>query len=292
MKIAKACVCCGSRQLARSPAILMPFVAERVFGWVPAEITAEWGLRDIGTGRAEALCSTLLCGQCGLVFLDMRFDDEEMAALYADYRGPDYRRTRVRYEPDYGRRNDLLNEGSPYIAEIEAFLAPHLPSRPAVLDWGGDTGMNTPFRGRAAAHDVFEISGKPPIVGARAVDRREVAGSRYDLIVSSNVLEHVPYPADVLADMVSAMAAGTVLYLEVPHEDLVQHVPDASERAARKRHWHEHINFFTPASLRAMAEAAGLAIVDLRSQPIVAGGLPKQVFCLAARLRQSHAAAA
>ena len=267
----------------------MPFVAERIFGWVPVDITEAWGLRDIGTGRAQALCCTLHCLDCGLLFLDMRFDDEEMAALYVDYRGPAYRETRTRHEPNYGRRNDLLNEGSPYIASIEGFLSGHVPARPAVLDWGGDTGLNTPFKGRCSAHHVYEISGKPAIAGARAVDRREIASAAYDLIVSSNVLEHVPYPADVLADMVAAMGSGTILYLEVPHEDLVQEVDDPRERAARKRHWHEHVNFFTPEALSAMTDRAGLEIVELRSLPIVAGGLAKRVFSVAVRRRRADA---
>ena len=110
----------------------------------------------------------------------------------------------------------------------------------------------------------------------------------YDLIVSSNVLEHVPYPAEVLADMVAAMGPGTTLYLEVPHEDLVREVSDPGERAAGKRHWHEHVNFFTPDALSAMTARAGLEIAELRSLPIVAGGLAKRVFALAAHLRREQ----
>ena len=67
MELATACVCCGSASLDRSPAVMMPFVAERVFGWRPVEITDEWGLRDVPAGITYMPCSTLRCNECGLL---------------------------------------------------------------------------------------------------------------------------------------------------------------------------------------------------------------------------------
>ena len=103
----------------------------------------EWGLRDLPLGHAQALCASLCCPSCGTLFLDMRFDDAEMARLYADYRGPAYEAERERFEPGYAARNRGLLAGDAHIPAVEAFLQPHLPARPAVLDWGGDTGLNT-----------------------------------------------------------------------------------------------------------------------------------------------------
>ena len=54
---------------------------DRIFGWRPTEISPEWGLRDIRAGNACSICKTMMCEDCGMLFLDMRFDDEEMAAL-------------------------------------------------------------------------------------------------------------------------------------------------------------------------------------------------------------------
>ena len=51
--ISRHCICCAGEQLQRSPAVLMPFVALRVFGHEPVEITADWGLRDLRQGMAH-----------------------------------------------------------------------------------------------------------------------------------------------------------------------------------------------------------------------------------------------
>jgi len=262
MRLAKRCVACDGDRLGHVPAVLMPFVADRIFGWRPTEISPEWGLRDIPAGMACSICKTMMCEDCGMLFLDMRFDDEEMAALYADYRGEAYTRERDRFESGYAARNAIMLEGSAYIGQIEAILEPYLGARPRVLDWGADTGVNTPFRSRAMQHDVYDISNRPMVEGARSVDLDTVKASVYDLIVSSHVLEHVPYPRESLREIANAMRQETILYVEVPHEEVVRLSENPAQRLDRKRHWHEHINFFTPSALDAVFEDVGLSIIE------------------------------
>ena len=286
MKVAKRCVACESTKLRSSPAVLMPFVAYRIFGWTPTAIDPSWGIRDLPVGTACSVCKSMMCEECGLLFLDMRFDDDEMAALYFDYRGPKYCQQRERFEPGYTARNNLLLGGSKYIAEIEAFLQPYLVARsPRVLDWGGDSGINTPFRATAARHDILDISSRPLIDGARGVARSDVEENDYDLIVYSNVLEHMPYPRQSLSEVVSAMRPGTLLYLEAPNEEVIRVNPTPDTRLQSKHHWHEHINFFTELSLDTILAAVGLNVVDRRSHPVTAGGKEGYVFSIAARLR-------
>lgn len=284
-RIADRCVCCQGTRLNRSPSILMPFVANRAFGWEPVEVTPEWGLRDIQLGHAYPLCNSVQCADCGAMFLDIRFDDAEMAALYADYRGEAYTALRERFEPGYRARNQIYVDGSPYIPQIEAFLERHLRDFPKVLDWGGDTGFNTPLRNRCALHHVYDISGKPVVDGATRVDKKVIDETQYDLIVSSNVLEHVPYPADTLREIAAAMARETLLYIEVPYEDLMRANPGSVEIFRQRRHWHEHINFFSEASIEPLLNASGLKAVEIAQMQIAAGGRQAHVFSIVCKRR-------
>ncbi len=263
----------------------MPFLAWRVFGWQSVDITADWKLRDVAPGRAYALCNTLACMSCGLIFLDMRFDDEEMSALYADYRGDTYRMDRERFEPGYGHRNDLLLAGSNYIPRVEELLEPHLSAAPRILDWGGDTGVNTPFRARCGCHHVYDISVRPLVGGAVRVTRNDVAASTYDLVVLSHVLEHVSFPRDVIADIIPVLTRDTLLYIELPHENLMRLEISIASKSSMKRHWHEHINFFTERAIETLLDQAGLETLMCISHSIVAGGQPGHVFSLLARLK-------
>lgn len=256
-RIATQCICCGRPAPERQSAVLMPFVAQRALGWEPCEITADWGLRDLPLGHAHALCISLHCTGCGMLFLDMRFDDAEMARLYSDYRGPAYEALRERFEPGYAARNRALLAGDRHIPQVEAFLRPHLPARPAVLDWGGDTGRNTPLRHGAALHHVLDISGRPLVEGAIAVTTPQ---GPYDLIVLAHVLEHVPEPAALIDEIRAVMDAATHLYVEVPFEALMRAAEGDPAAWRRKRHWHEHINFFSAAGLRQLLQACGLSV--------------------------------
>lgn len=276
MQLADACICCGGRDLASSPAVLMPFVASRALGQEPLEITADWGMRDLRHGTAYTLCHSLQCRTCGALFLDMRFTPAQMAALYEGYRGPAYTQQRDRFEPGYAvaAAQDYMRRHA-YIASVEAWLAPRLPSRPLVLDWGGGDGSNTPFLGRARVQ-VHDISGAALAEGAERVD----TGSGHDLLVCMQVLEHVAEPLIVLQELLPLMAPQTLLYLEVPHEALVRQHPPGTDLTPHKRHWHEHVNFFTEASLRRLAVRAGLRVADTLRLPFDNGARQGEVLGL------------
>ncbi|TXI76580.1 MAG: class I SAM-dependent methyltransferase, partial [Flavobacteriales bacterium] len=248
----------GSRVLDASSAILMPFLAHRVFGWQPVEIDATWGLNTIKPGHAYSICNSLQCRQCGHLFLDIRFSAREMGRLYRDYRGEAYVRLRDHYEPGYRARNAQLESGVDYRPQVEGWLLAHMPMPASVLDWGGDTGINTPFARRAERVHVFDISDKDVVAGIRRVSREEIALHDYDLVTCCRVLEHVPYPHRTLLDIRDAMHDRCSLYLEVPFEDLMH--DGGGDPLTRKKHWHEHINFFSEASLTWLVENCGFRI--------------------------------
>jgi len=141
----------------------------------------------------------LYCGECGFLFLDIRFSESELSNLYHDYLGEEYNSLRESYEEGYSHRNDRLKAG--INTNIEEFLQPHLSFPISILDWGGDTGKNTPFKNKNEALDIYDISKKDVIDGARIVSKSEAHSKKYKLVVCSNVLEHVPYPSDLLNDI-------------------------------------------------------------------------------------------
>ena len=264
-RVASRCICCGSSGLSRSPAILMPFVAHRVFGWQPVTIDHTWGLNTIQSGTAYALCNSVLCQDCGLLFLDMRFSDNELRSLYDGYKDDDYTELREKYEPGYRQRYALMAGAGgvkSYLHKVEEFLAPLLSSPPRILDWGGDTGSNSPFRNHNKLLHVYDISRKEPAAGATAVDIETARQTDYDLIVCSQVLEHVSFPAETLREIRRSMRQDTLLYIEVPYEEILRTSVGDRNVHTRKRHWHEHVNFFTEESLRRLLSRCGLDIVS------------------------------
>ena len=241
----------------------MPFVADRALGWPPAEIDESWGLRTVPSGHAFTICNSLQCERCRFLFSDLRFDDVELRSLYRDYRGDDYVALRERYEPGYAERNRGFSAEVPWLRESERFIGAQLStSSPRVLDFGGDTGINTPFRTTASLCHVYDISNVETLEDVKGVSYEEAQATEYDLIVSTQVLEHVPEPMDLIIEMRDCMSAGTLLFLEVPHEALMKEHRDSLTAVGAKRHWHEHINFYSLDALDALGARAGLRLVS------------------------------
>lgn len=285
-RIATQCVCCLSENLKSAPAILMPFIAHRVFGWEPVVIDKTWGLSSIKEGNAYSICKSLYCSDCGLVFLDIRFSESELANLYSDYRGEKYNILREFYETGYTLKIESLNAGIGYVKEIEDFLEPHLTFPITILDWGGDTGKNTPFKERNEYFDIYDISNKNVIPSAKITSKEVAYSKKYKLIVCSNVLEHVPYPSDLLFDIKNAMAMESVLYIEVPLENLV--LNNERDLHIHKKHWHEHVNFFTENALRRLIQNVGLELIDIKKLLATAGGQSSYLFQVACKLKSKH----
>lgn len=260
MELADACICCNGKDLSSSPAVLMPFVASRALGQAPLEITTDWGMRDLRPGMAYTLCHSLQCRACGALFLDYRFTSAQMASLYQGDRNAEYTRQRDHFEPGYAATiaQDYVRRHA-YIDEVEAWLQPQLRAQPLVLDWGGGDGTNTPFLGRAQVH-IHDISDASLAPGAERANT--LSTQPYDLVVCMQVLEHLTDPLMALQGIHPLLGPRTLLYLEVPHEPLVRRFPAGTDLTPHKRHWHEHINFFTQAALRALVTRAGLRVLD------------------------------
>jgi hypothetical protein len=246
MKIATCCPACGGSALNKNPAVLMPFVAKRVF---------DWDITILEEGQSFSICKTMRCLSCGCVFCDIRFDDDEMERLYKGYRGDEYTQMRAKYEPDYPARSVVLQQPLTYMDDIEAFLKPFVNPPLRILDWGGDTGVNTPYVNNATSVHIYDISGNKPTFG-QAVDE---PNPPYDLTVLENILEHVPYPDRLLKSVAQILGEG-VLYIEVPF------VPSMFKS---KMYWHEHINFYTEAALSRLVHRCGLKIVAEQLLPPV-----------------------
>jgi hypothetical protein len=259
-------VICDSSIRRLKRALVAPFLAKRIWNKTP-------------------FCVDLVqCEACGFTFYNPRLDDTELRRLYADYRKEEYRQMRYASEPWYTAKfnADLASVSSYEIrrAKLAPILRQHVGQRPIsrILDYGGDRGDLVAGLFDGAETFVYDISGIPAATGVTATT--DPAGCKADLIINSNVLEHVGFPRLLVSEILQAAPEGGLVFLEVPCES-----PLGLTRMARRvaqigimvltrptlarsivcpaslYMMHEHINYFTERSLTALMRACGATVI-------------------------------
>lgn len=263
--LSNECIACGSFDIQSSPAFLMPFISHRIFGQPQAKISsASTGLRDIKEGYTYHFCKSLFCNSCGHLACDIRFNDLQMKSLYEGYRNKSYVELRDFYEPGYLNRNQQFHSEYPHKSAIREFIENEMGEKPkSILDWGGDSGINTPFNGELKTHHILDISNVTPISGATLVDEEIISQSKYDLVVCQHVLEHLPFPGSSLTRLKNKIPGNPYFYFEVPHEPIMR--TTNMREMPLKMHWHEHINFYSECSLKKLVERCGLKSKSIKS---------------------------
>lgn len=281
------CVICDApiRRLKR--ALIAPFVAKRIW-------------------KREPFCVDLVaCQSCGFMFYNPRLDDEDLKNLYNGYRSDEFQRMRFETEPWYTPSFNYDIASPESYAERRALLAPilrkNLGDRPVrrVLEYGGDRGELAAGLLDGADAYSYDISG---IEVAPGVTAAPVPSScRADLILNSNVLEHVGFPRVLVKEILQAAPAGGLVFLEVPAE-----LPFGAYRLARRiaqigimtvsrpktaRYvlrpaalymMHMHINYFSENSLKILMQSCGGEVLATGTYPFGSrAGRADMAWCIA-----------
>ncbi len=295
-----ACPCCESQELQRWPAIVSPFITTYACGSKPQ------------------LCGLCECRSCTFRFFDSRLTDEEIAKLYAGYRGDEYYKARHACEPWYTRAaNDGIGGDTHEIASrkqnLTAVLGDHAKSITTVLDYGGDRGQMIPDT-LGQERFVYEISDAPTVDGVQRIT--QLNGRKFDFVMLAHVLEHCSEPKDMLNTLKPLLHERSLLYLEVPYErptmslagtgslqrnylDMLLgmgpllKIVDFYSTVARVKFntipplglqkCSEHLNFFTPASLKALLERNGLELIKSDTAACASKGPVQRILYALAR---------
>ena len=286
-----SCVICDSpiRQLER--ALVAPFLARRIWN------------------RAPFCVDLVKCESCGFLFYNPRLDDSDLRKLYGGYRTEEYRQMRHSTEPWYTAKfnADLASEESYRIrrAKLAPILDQHIGKRKIsrILDYGGDRGDLVVSLVEGAKAFVYDISGIPATESVTAI--ADPAACSADLIINSNVLEHVGFPVDLVKQIFRAAPEGGLVFLETPCE-----IPLGFTRIARRLAqvgvmtffhpllsrfilrpatfymMHEHINYFTEQSLTKLTLVSGGTVLASGTYSVSGrAGNADIVWCIATKPR-------
>jgi 2-polyprenyl-3-methyl-5-hydroxy-6-metoxy-1,4-benzoquinol methylase len=195
----------------------------------------------------------VVCKNCGLIHTNPRPSEDILTAFYSAY---------MRY-----------GNVSPYFREKQIkFLADNFsPKNKTLLDIGAFNGQ---FIG-LAKDKGFKVKGIEPSAEESAKARSnnldvsegyfnlsyvENNPEKYDVITILHVLEHIERPLEFLELALRASKKGGYIYIEVPDttQAFAENIADFFSI--------QHLNHFTPGSLRNLASQAGVEIVKIEQE--------------------------
>lgn len=121
-----------------------------------------------------------------------------------------------------------------------------------------------------AAEENVAVAREHAALGGLAIDYRTgdiaaVAGERFDLVASLEVIEHVTDPAAFVEGLARSLAAGGLLIVSTPNRTRLSQlamVTLGEGLGQIPRGTHRWEQFLTPPELTALIEGAGLRVID------------------------------
>ena len=231
----ETCPICDGPSKAR-PAVISPFIVERC-------------------NLETAATLIRYCAACDFAFFDRRLAPDEAAALYNGYRGADYDAQRLRLEPSYAPYIPLFEDRlSEYYRRRVGdlldvfFLLPEIEPA-SVLDFGGDGDI------AARLFPNAEISFLDASAG------ENLSRERFDLVIASQVFEHLTDPREAINRIAGMLEPGGLLLLDLPRDydgALAEALPWQEKHGGPLMVMHEHINHFSMRAIRRLLATAGL----------------------------------
>jgi 2-polyprenyl-3-methyl-5-hydroxy-6-metoxy-1,4-benzoquinol methylase len=146
------------------------------------------------------------------------------------------------------------------------FILSHGPENPCVVDVGGGSGMLSILLARRAGevHLVEPSRALVPeqfarhgvILHSSMFPPSDFAGRQFDILLSRQVLEHIPSPAGFLAAMRSHVRPDGVVFLELPSEEYIE-----STLSIVDFHY-PHVHYYRRRELEVLFARAGFEIVE------------------------------
>lgn len=267
------CINCGSGHLKEISH--GKYWDEPLRGFLAAD---PWGEQPLPFLK-DSIWSLIRCEACSQLFHRYILDEEWNERRFSKWMSVDaLKEFEDRVGPSYDRTFSHALHHVEHVMRI-ASLTKARPIR--LLDFGCGSGEFL------ESCNLFGIDavGVDRSIGRRSVARvtihsslDQLRGRTFDAITLFEVLEHLDNPAQILAELFHFMKPNGILVLETPDCSGVSDIKTLS--GYRKLHPLDHINAFTHATLKSIAERQGFKMID-RPATVVTTGILKTVKRLA-----------
>ena len=255
-----ACIACGATDLLPiwSGQFDDPVFTEHI----PSDFYSE----DIPALLAGRRFVRVRCGSCAQSFHQFVLTDDWLLALYSQWID-EAQIERLREHDQFGENRELFERGRQHIKHalrIRELLGASGADEPRLLDFGCGEG-DFLDAARVLGFSCYGVdfgAARETVAGVRAMNivasleaLDAVVSEPFDAATLFQVLEHLAEPRSILEQLAARMRPGAILVVEVPDCSGIEAPTNATEFHAVDPL--EHINHFTPDTLRNLCRRTG-----------------------------------
>jgi len=235
------------------------------------------------SGVSKQFYPFVKCSSCGLVYINLRPSDEELKNLYDEYYSAMKRPlrgiegnlikffNRIRIYRIFGFKKLCFFSRGTYHAYTFLTSCQNLYGEKSrkILDIGcGDGSFLVHLKEKG--WDVFGVeTSRNAVLSARERNRLDIfcgdlkdanfPSGFFDVLTMWHVLEHIPYPIQLLAEVKRVMKNGGLLFISVPDIESIQ------AKVCKGKWFHmdppRHLYQYSPGTLNAILERGGFKIM-------------------------------
>ena len=214
---------------------------------------------------------------CKMLYQSIILNDEFAARLYDDWIPPEYSLSLEKLAQ--------VNNPTRYNGSLSLLLSICRERRPydkSVLDFGSGWG-GWAMQARALGFDVITNELSPArteylrscgfeVITSELFDQASISEEKYDFIHANQVFEHLAKPLPTLRKLVDKLKPGGYIYLSVPDVSSLYSLgvkvnfSEFSQGQIKKMSPLNHINGFTPTSLRHLCKLCNLVEAKIRPE--------------------------
>jgi hypothetical protein len=165
------------------------------------------------------------CPQCETFFYNKKITKKDLEKLYINYRNDLYFLQRNKLEPWY-TLNHHKSLGSIIEFDYKTKLISQMLAENNLknsfknsLDHGGSRGeIYNNNHLKIENKYIYDISNLKPLQGVKKINEINLKKIKWDLVISTHVLEHIPNPYKYIQNLCSLGSKNTLFIIEVPNE--------------------------------------------------------------------------
>lgn len=225
--------------------------------------------------RGNPTVDIRVCKSCEFIGPEFNYTHEILNNLYTDYRSESYNRERTLFEVNYKKGQKYIGKSAVEVTNrltyIDTLISKYVDVSKIinVIDWGGGEGRFVPSQLKSKKVWILDVSNEPLVDTKFKRVKTPPDHIEFDYVQICHLLEHINSPFEFMTEVLKHIRTNGYVYIELPQDWSDENIQKLLNCDTNIYHSiHEHLNLFSTRSLKNLALALDLQILNIEAKNI------------------------